>query len=1071
MSKVMTPTPMFRLLATIAGDWARKRQIFEIPGEAIEKVFELEERSPGYDVMGTRISLPVGPAAGPNTQIAQSLVTAYVTGARVFELKTVQILDRLEIDKPCIETLDEGYNVEWSTELSLEDALAEYLRAWIAIHLLQEAFSKGRRGEFVFNMSVGYTLEGIQSERVDRFIDDLMSPGATEVWAQTMREAQSAIGSTYFLEAFGHEVTERMGEALMSVPVRPVHSVTLSTMHGCPPDEIERIARYLMEKKGLSTYVKLNPTLLGYDRVRQILDETGWEDVHIEREAFEKDLQFDDALSLIASLSSTAVDTGLQFGLKLSNTLANRNEKDRLPGEEMYLSGRPLFPITSRLAAELAAALVDTPLPFSYCGGVTSFNAEESIRAGLGPLTVATDLLKPGGYLRLSQIAEKAVEALDEGYASHPDPTALDALASAALERREYRSDWKEGVSTIAKKLPLFDCFAAPCVEACPVKQNVPAYIRALAEGRPKEALEIVLADNPLPTITGLICDHACTKVCCRDDYEGPVDIRGVKLGCVRSADIPPEPVKRREGIGKTAVFGAGPAGLSCAHYLASNGYPVVVFEKSRQTGGVVSEIVPKFRIAGQDSARDAERIKKLGAEFRVAFPERIDIDALQKDGFTSFLIASGAPVERHVRLEGSGVEVIGALEFLSEAGKDPSRYEKFESIVVVGGGFTSLDAVRVSIRLANNPKVRLVYRRTRVQMPAEQSEIEAALEEGVELCELMLPFRLESGKVHVRVMELGEVDASGRRSPVPTERTETLDCDLLIEAVGEEPERSLLEGLGVEVDERGLPKFDQATLETKRKSVYVAGDVARGPASIIKAVADGRRVADAILRSAGVEPLIPRGSASLLPAHVGGIRLAERGRIIPSLPIQEGGNEANRRVTPEEVQREADRCLSCDAACLRCVEVCPNRANIAIPVKHGPAFTQSLQILHIDDLCNDCGACGFLCPYETDAKPYKDKPTLFSSEEAFAASSNPGFVILGPDGDSDGTGVRSETARKVLLRVHGEQLRVSTSADDPVGEAASAAGMSAEAIRDFRRMYSLAETVASSHSYLVESE
>ncbi|HUX19838.1 MAG TPA: putative selenate reductase subunit YgfK, partial [Spirochaetia bacterium] len=333
MSKVMMPTPIADLLSTIAGDWSRKRQIFEIPEGAIRRVFQLETRSPGYEVMGKRISLPVGPAAGPNTQIAQSLVTAYVTGARIFELKTVQILDRLEIEKPCIETLDEGYNVEWSTELSLEDALAEYLRGWIAIHLLEQYFSKGPRGEFIYNMSVGYTLEGIQSERVDRFIDDLMEPSRTEGWARMLRQARQAVASPQWAEAFGVDAVERMAAALDTIPVQPIHSVTLSTMHGCPPDEIERIARHLMENKGLSTYVKLNPTLVGYDRVRSILDETGWEGVKIERQAFEKDLQFSDALTLIDSLTETARKSGRQFGLKLSNTLANLNSKGRLPGE------------------------------------------------------------------------------------------------------------------------------------------------------------------------------------------------------------------------------------------------------------------------------------------------------------------------------------------------------------------------------------------------------------------------------------------------------------------------------------------------------------------------------------------------------------------------------------------------------------------------------------------------------------------------------------------------------------------------------------------------------------------
>ncbi|HUX50650.1 MAG TPA: putative selenate reductase subunit YgfK, partial [Spirochaetia bacterium] len=917
---------------------------------------------------------------------------------------------------------------------------------------------RGPKGEFIFNMSVGYTLEGIKSGRVDRFIDDLMNPAGTAVWEETMDAARAAIATPLFSRAFGADTVKRMAGALERVPIHPVHSVTLSTMHGCPPDEIERIARHLIEEKGLSTYVKMNPTLLGYDRVRSILDATGWSDVHIERAAFEKDLQFNDALSLIASLTETAKKTNLQFGLKLSNTLANANKLGRLPGEEMYLSGRALFPITTALAAELASAL-PSPLPFSFCAGVSAMNAAECIRAGLGPLTVATDLLKPGGYLRLEHIAERAVEGLGAHPAPHPDAAELHKLAASALDARQYRSDWKEGNSVIKKELPLFDCFAAPCIDACPTHQNVPGYIRALAEGDGKAALEIVLADNPLPTVTGLVCDHTCTKACCRDDYEGAVDIRGVKLACARAAEIQPEARTKRNGVGKTAIFGSGPAGLSCAHYLALDGYPVVVFEKARDIGGVVTSTIPKFRISREDIQRDVDRIKKLGAEFRLGFPENLDIAALRSEGFTSFVVASGAPIGRTMKLDGDGVEVVGALEFLMDAAQDSDKYQQFRNIVVVGGGFTSLDAVRVAARFASNPNVKLVYRRTRTEMPAERGEVEAAIEEGVELRELSLPFRIEPGKVISRVMKLGAFDASGRRSPEPTDRTETFACDLLIEAIGEEPDRALLEGLGIRTTDKGRPVFDEETLETNVKSVFVAGDAARGPASIIQAIADGRIAANAILRSIKIEPVVPKGSVSLIKIQPNAARFADRGRIIHSLPLNPGETEANRTVTAEQVKREAERCLSCDAACLRCVEVCPNRANIAVPVTHGTGFTQSLQILHIDDLCNDCGACGFLCPYETKALPYKDKPTLFSSEHSFAESTNPGFVFL-----DDGRG-------EVLLRVHGETLKVSPVTADPVGNAASAAGMTSQDARDFRRMYDLAHTVHNSHSYLVESK
>jgi len=203
------------------------------------------------------------------------------------------------------------------------------------------------------------------------------------------------------------------------------------------------------------------------------------------------------------------------------------------------MSGRALFPITLRLAAKVAGALPDPGMRISYCGGVSALNAADLIKAGLGPLTLATDILKPGGYLRLAQIAREASGALPLPLeAGATDAAALESLAAAALERPEYRKGWKSGTVSMAGKLPLHDCFAAPCVEACPVNQKVPAYVAAQGAGRSEEALAAILSDNPLPHITGLLCDHVCQEHCSRLDYEGPVRIRDMKLAAARAATM-----------------------------------------------------------------------------------------------------------------------------------------------------------------------------------------------------------------------------------------------------------------------------------------------------------------------------------------------------------------------------------------------------------------------------------------------------------------------------------------------------------------------------------------------------
>jgi putative selenate reductase len=1010
MSKVMVATPLEALLERIAGEFKAKSTIYEIPEKIFRDNFELEAGSPGLEVMGGRASLPVGPAAGPHSQIAPNLVAAYLAGSRAFELKTVQANDSLDIEKPCIDALDEGHNVEWSTELSLVDAREEYLRGWIAVRLLAALFSP-KPSDLFFNISVGYTLDGIKSEKVDAYLEGMRSPASTPFWKAAMRDLERFVEGASFRSAFGAEAGPKARALLAAFPSSPVHSVTLSTMHGCPPAEIERIGRYLIEEKGFDVYVKLNPTLLGYDRARSILDRTGWKDIAIKRESFEHDLQWADALALVGSLGKSAAARGQRFGIKLSNTLANANEGARLPGPERYMSGRALFPITVRLAADLAAALPDFPTRFSYCGGVSALNAYELIRAGVGPLTVATDVLKPGGYLRFGPIAEAAVAALP-GSSPRPDAKRLALLAEEALERPEYRKGFKEADSHIAGKLPVFDCFAAPCIEACPARQKVPEYLRLAArgalgvEGGWDASLDAILADNPLPRITGVLCDHACQAACSRLDYEGSVRIRDVKLACSREGRRPAVRVEpSREFQGRVAVVGAGPAGLSCAYYLALAGVPVTVFEKAADAGGVPANVIPRFRITREDIASDIDYIASLGVEFRFGVEVR-EPAALAAQGFTVLFVGAGAPVPRSLGLSGGGVPSVDALSFLelsseAEGAHKTSPFAGKRRVAVAGGGNTAMDAVRVALRIPGVEEVSLLYRRTRDEMPADREEIGEALSEGGKLLELAQPEAARDGRLVVRRMRLGDRDASGRRSPLPSEESFELDCDLLVEALGEACDAALLGGFGIALGKDGRPLIDRATQAAapgpataglplyaggRPLSVYVGGDAARGPASIITGCADGKRAALDILAKAGLD-----GRVSLYAAPAPDpSTLAIRGRLAFSVED---------RASADFAVREAERCLECDSACLRCVEVCPNRANMALPTAASAAYGQAFQILHVDGLCNECGNCGFFCPWE--GEPFRGKPTLFASRADLEGSRNAGFAIVSAQGEA----------------------------------------------------------------------
>ncbi|MDD5453653.1 MAG: putative selenate reductase subunit YgfK, partial [Candidatus Bipolaricaulis sp.] len=281
---------------------------------------------------GHPLATPIGPAAGPHTQLAQNIVAAWLCGGRFIELKTVQANDELQIPRPCIDMADEGYNVEWSQELKLDQSAGEYVKAWVLIHVLHHALGFPGPVGTVFNMSVGYDLAGIRSPRMTAFMDRLTdaSPEIAKLRRTLRREFP------------------RFAE--VEIPSRITDNVTLSTMHGCPPDEIEKIGRYLLAERGLHTFVKLNPTLLGKKEVLGILhDRLGFREITIPDRVFDHDLPYDRAVELITALDEVAGREGLTFGVKLSNTLAMANHKQTLPGDEVYMSGRALYPITMAL--------------------------------------------------------------------------------------------------------------------------------------------------------------------------------------------------------------------------------------------------------------------------------------------------------------------------------------------------------------------------------------------------------------------------------------------------------------------------------------------------------------------------------------------------------------------------------------------------------------------------------------------------------------------------------------------------------------------------------------------------
>ncbi len=583
MSALFRPIAADQLFAWAFRELETRDSVFGIPRRHFFRPRDDERFT--ATVFGQRVGTPFGPAAGPHTQMAQNIVAAWLCGARYIELKTVQTLDELDVSKPCIDMEDEGYNVEWSQELKVHESLEEYVRAWVLIHALHKKLGfRGQSPDVVFNLSVGYNLEGIQQPNMQWFLDETENAGAHI--DRLLDRLERYYGDAHKLE----------------IPRRLSDNVTLSTMHGCPPEEIESISAYLMQERGLHTLVKCNPTLLGPDSVRGILNrDLGYTDVVVPDEAFGHDLKYEDAVPMLTNLRAIADASEVEFGVKLSNTLEVENLRTTFdPAEKTsYLSGRPLHALTVNLASKLNDEF-DGDLLMSFSAGANCFNGPDLLAGGMQTVTSCSDLLKTGGYLRMLQYVECLDDAIEGAgvatlaeFRSAPAQT-LDAYARQVVQDPMYRKATYDTAHTkTPRQLGHFDCVEAPCVDECPISQKVPQYMRAVRDGDDAKAVEVVRKDNPLPCVLGRVCDHLCEQTCVRNHLDEPVAIRDVKRYI---SDLPATAVQRSEratGV-KVAIIGAGPGGMAAAKELASAGCEVEVFEQHERAGGMVGGAVPE---------------------------------------------------------------------------------------------------------------------------------------------------------------------------------------------------------------------------------------------------------------------------------------------------------------------------------------------------------------------------------------------------------------------------------------------------------------------------------------------
>ncbi|MBF0500041.1 MAG: FAD-dependent oxidoreductase [Candidatus Riflebacteria bacterium] len=974
---------------------------------------------------GREMETPLGVASGPHTQMAQNIIIAWMCGSRYIELKTVQTLDELNVSKPCIDMSDEGYNCEWSQELRLKDSFNEYLNAWIILHALRHGLGHnlGRPDNFggLFNMSVGYNMEGLLKPNVQEFFASMRD------CRKAKEEKMSAMAKLY------PEISK------IEIPDRISDNITLSTMHGCPPEEIEKIGRYLIEELKLNTTIKLNPTLLGPTELRHILNEKLRFETHVPDEAFGHDLKYPDAIALIKSLRAAAAKNGVHFSLKLTNTLESVNHKNVFPPNEkmMYMSGRALHPISVRVAHKLQNEF-NGELDISFSAGADAFNLHELLACGIKPVTVCSDVLKPGGYGRLAQYLDETRKAMrttgaktiDEFIVKTADGDVADispafvrrcALANLSgyskvvVDNPLYARPYRKGASVkTPRPLDYFDCISAPCVSTCAAHQDIPEYMYHVAHGEDEKAMDVILRTNPLPNICGLVCDHLCQSRCTRINYDQPLLIREIKRFVTERCQGRKPEIPAQNGL-NVAVIGAGPSGLACAYFLIKEGFDVEVFETKAFAGGMASDAIPAFRLKAEAICSDIRFIESLGVKLH--FNAHINKAAFAniRNEFIYVYLAVGAQKAKLMGIPGENSE--GCLDFLTFLA-DVRRGKAFDlgkHVAVLGGGNSAMDVARTANRLhGNGGNVTVIYRRTRAEMPADREEIEALIHEGIKILELTAPVEilLEDGKVKAlrcSKMRLGEKDSSGRAKPVRIEGADfDLPVDTIIPAIGQDVQIDFLDDANLGTD--------PVTGQTRMKNVYAGGDLTRGASFVIKAIGDGKNAAMNIIKSAA------KWHSDVATRHSKGISRTEHrkrrafrqaGTVIPEIGLEKrhGFDLVNLPLDEKTARAEASRCLYCDDACGICVTVCPNRANVNYEVAIGdypiiralranetstaarlePIGTlrveQTSQILNIGDFCNECGNCTTFCP--TSGSPYKDKPKFYLTEKSFTHEEN----------------------------------------------------------------------------------